>query len=577
MRHLLNRLLVMQSETGANRAETTGTNDENAASGETVGWADLTDEEAVSPVSESGTEPVSIDTTVDTDDVVEIDAEQLLANVLNGVAAATFIVDNTGRISHLNQQARELFETTDEEAVGAPPAAVHGGKERIGHILRSGNGVTEQEETVVIAGKEKTLSRTITPFTDESGTIVGAMEVAKDVTAKAREAEKTDQLEAYQAAVIDDLQDSIVRLAEGDLTIDSTVPEPPAEFEEMKTVHEEFTELSEYLTTAVNNFQSVLSRLTLLADDLDDTSQELSSNSEEVAASVEEITHSIEEIDDGTGELAEETDDAERAASNLTATIEEITASIQEIDAQTTQASSLALAGVEDGTEAVGQIRTATDATSEITEEVRRLESKMEQVGETLDVITDIAEQTNLLALNANIEAARAGEHGDGFAVVADEIKQLAEESKDSATNIEQIIADAQAQTDAVAQKITDTNAEVSAGADAVETVVEQLEEIESAVERTSQSTAEVSDAVEEQANNMDSFGSTIDTAASMSEELSASVQQISAGLEQQATATDQVAGRADSLSETSEELYDRIEQFRLEKDESATLDDIDQ
>ena len=44
-----------------------------------------------------------------------------------------------------------------------------------------------------------------------------------------------------------------------------------------------------------------------------------------------------------------------------------------------------------------------------------------------------------MLSLNASIEAARAGEQGRGFAVVASQIQKLAEQSNDSAKQIDDI------------------------------------------------------------------------------------------------------------------------------------------
>jgi methyl-accepting chemotaxis protein len=66
--------------------------------------------------------------------------------------------------------------------------------------------------------------------------------------------------------------------------------------------------------------------------------------------------------------------------------------------------------------------------------------SEFSRIVHSIQNIDSIAGQTNLLALNASIESARAGEAGKGFAVVASEIRNLAEETSQSAKDINDII-----------------------------------------------------------------------------------------------------------------------------------------
>jgi methyl-accepting chemotaxis protein len=91
----------------------------------------------------------------------------------------------------------------------------------------------------------------------------------------------------------------------------------------------------------------------------------------------------------------------------------------------------------------------AVRATGTLAEQVRRvtamvaeLSERTSQIGEIVVTVQDLAEQTDLVALNASVEAAKAGEQGRGFAVVAMEMRQLAEQSRQSATQVRSILAE---------------------------------------------------------------------------------------------------------------------------------------
>lgn len=79
-----------------------------------------------------------------------------------------------------------------------------------------------------------------------------------------------------------------------------------------------------------------------------------------------------------------------------------------------------------------------------ITDHMRTLEDKSQQINSVLEIINELASQTNLLSINATIEAAGAGEAGRRFAVVAEEIRLLAERAVESTEEIRALIEDIQ-------------------------------------------------------------------------------------------------------------------------------------
>ncbi len=184
----------------------------------------------------------------------------------------------------------------------------------------------------------------------------------------------------------------------------------------------------------------IIHALTGHSSNLFEASTTMNTSAEETALAVDQVEKAIAEIAQGATAQAQETQTATENVILMGNMIEETN---EEVELLRANARKMRDAGNQaiDIIAALNDVNLKTkDAIQIIYDQTNTTNISAMKIREATDMITDIAEETNLLSLNASIEAARAGEQGRGFAVVAAQIQKLAEQSNESARQIDGII-----------------------------------------------------------------------------------------------------------------------------------------
>ncbi|MCD8478269.1 MAG: methyl-accepting chemotaxis protein, partial [Sulfurospirillum sp.] len=188
------------------------------------------------------------------------------------------------------------------------------------------------------------------------------------------------------------------------------------------------------------------------------------------------------------------------------------------------------------------QVQSNAQTEIQLAHQISRLSQDADQVKGVLTVISDIADQTNLLALNAAIEAARAGEHGRGFAVVADEVRNLAERTQKSLTEINATI-------NVIVQAINDASDHMNSNSQSMEKLTQIAEDVEKNINETARIMDNATLSSEHTVQDYLKTGQKIDAIVLKIEEINTITLSNTRSMEEVSGATDHLSGLTEKLN----------------------------
>ncbi|HZX71238.1 MAG TPA: methyl-accepting chemotaxis protein [Rhodanobacter sp.] len=354
---------------------------------------------------------------------------------------------------------------TDWDKLADPVAKLVAAAGNIADVKRAGNQASLDSQTVLLRANDLSDQVGKLPlrrlFPNVWWGLFGAVAavafalllvIALVADQRKRFAQSTELNQRNQEAIMR-LLDEMGSLAEGDLTVKTTV--------------------SEDITGAIaDSVNYAIDELRTLVTTINETSEQVSSSAQETQTTARHLADAAEQ-------QAQQISSATSAINQIVSSMDVVSKDSAESADVAERSVKIASRGAEVVRETISGMDSIRDQIQETSKRIKRLGESSQEIGSIVELINDIAEQTNILALNAAIQAASAGEAGRGFAVVADEVQRLAERSTSATKRIETLVQAIQSDTNEAVNSMEQTTAEVVAGARLAEDAGSALGDIE--------------------------------------------------------------------------------------------------
>jgi twitching motility protein PilJ len=362
--------------------------------------------------------------------------------------------------------------------------------------------------------------------------ILGGILMLRD--AKAREEQALENNRRNQRAILR-LLDEMANLADGDLTVHTTVTE----------------EITGAIADSVN---FAIDALRSLVTTINNTSTE--------------VTTSTSNVQGTAMSLAEASSHQAREIASASAAITDMAESMENVTKEATESAEVARQSMEIAQKGAGVVRETIISMEDIREtiqetskRIKRLGESSQEIGDIVGLITEIADQTNILALNAAIQASTAGDAGRGFAVVADEVQRLAERAGNATKQIETLVNTIQADTSEAITSMEVSTAGVVSGAKRAEDAGEALREIEN----VSTNLANLIEGISESANKQSAIANDVSKTMNVIQEITLKTSE----------GTEETSSSLSSLNELANELQRSVSGFKLPSQNSGKVETV--